>query len=466
MYLGGIDFNLQPMAVNVGEIALTDFYSRLILSQAGRLNVQDIVRRPATEVADSTPPAVEKPVIKAEEPAKAPLPIKITKITLQNGTVNFSDFFVQPNYTVNITKLGGRVTGLSSAADSVADMDLRGSYANSAPVQIVAKLNPLAAKSYLDLKADVTGVDLVGFSPYSGKYAGYNIEKGKLSLSLAYKLENQQLTADNRLFIDQFTFGEAVDSPDATKLPVNLAISLLKNNRGEIDLNLPIAGSLDDPQFSVGGLIIKVIVNLFVKAVTSPFALLGSMFGSGEELSNVEFAAGRAAISEVAQKKLETLAKALSERDALKLEVSGRADLETDREGLKRVAIERAMKAEKLKDMLKKGGEGESLDSIEITPEEYKTYLTRVYKAAKFPKPRNVVGLQKELPVEEMEKLLLSNQAATEEDVRQLARQRAENVQSWLVEQGKIAPGRIFLVPPKADADEKANTSRVDFSLR
>jgi hypothetical protein len=467
LYLGGIDFNLQPMTVNVGEIALTDFYSRLILSKAGRLNVQDILRQPASEaVADNTPPANAKPVVKEGEPAKPPLPLKIGKITLQNGTVNFSDFFVQPNYTVNLTKLGGRVTGLSSAEGSVADMDLRGSYANSAPVQIVAKLNPLAAKSYLDLKAEVTGVDLVGFSPYAGKYAGYSIEKGKLSLSVAYKLENQQLTAENRLFIDQFTFGEAVESPDATKLPVSLAISLLKNNRGEIDLNLPIAGSLEDPQFSIGGLIVKVIVNLFVKAVTSPFALLGSMFGSGEELSNVEFAAGRAVVSDPAVKKLEVLAKALSERDALKLEVSGRADLETDREGLKRVAVERALKAEKLKDMLKKSGEGESLDSIEMTPDEYKTYLTRVYKAAKFPKPRNVVGLQKDLPLEEMEKLLLSNQVATDDDIRQLAKQRAENVQSWLVEQGKIAPGRIFLVPPKADADEKANTSRVDFSLK
>jgi hypothetical protein len=156
-----------------------------------------------------------------------------------------------------------------------------------------------------------------------------------------------------------------VDSPDATTLPVNLAISLLKNNRGEIDLNLPISGSLDDPQFSIGGLIIKVIVNLFVKAVTSPFALLGSMFGSGEELSNVEFAVGRASLDAAGTKKLESLAKALVERNSLKLEIVGRADPEIDKEGVKRAGIERAMKAEKLKD-LKKAGEGKSLDDIEI----------------------------------------------------------------------------------------------------
>ncbi|MFZ2267345.1 MAG: DUF748 domain-containing protein [Azonexus sp.] len=473
LYLGGIDFRLQPMTINVGEIALSDFYSKLILNQAGRLNVQDIVKKPegekpaTTEAAAPAPTSAAKTAaVKPVEPAKPPVPIKIAKITLQNGTINFSDFFVKPNYTVNVTKLGGRVTGLSSAADTVADLDLRGSYANSAPVSIVGKLNPLAAKSFLDIKTDVTGVDLVGFSPYSGKYAGYNIEKGKLSLSLAYKLENNQLTADNKLFIDQFTFGDKVESPDATTLPVNLAISLLKNNRGEIDLNLPISGSLDDPQFSVGGLVVKVIVNLFVKAVTSPFALLGSMFGGGEELSNVEFAPGRAALNDVAGKKLEALAKALTERAALKLEITGRADPEADKEGIKRVAIERAMQAEKARDTLKKSGEGVSLENIEITPAEYPVYLARAYKEAKFPKPRNMVGLQKDLPLEEMEKLMLTNLPASEDDMKALAARRAEAVQAWLVEHGKVPVERIFLLPPKTVADEKSKGNRVDFSLR
>ncbi len=477
LYFGGIDFRLEPMAVNIGEIALSDFYSRLILNKDGRLNLADIVKQPAGKAAEAKPAEPKmaaasgetkepaKTAASAAAPVKPPLPIKIAKITLQNGTVNFSDFFVKPNYTVNVTRLGGRVNGLSSAADTVADMELRGKYANSAPVEILGKLNPLAAKSFLDIKAAITGVDLTGFSPYSGKYAGYAIEKGKLSLNVAYKLENNQLAAENRLFIDQFTFGDKVESPDATTLPVNLAISLLKNNRGEIDLNLPISGSLDDPQFSIGGLIIKVIVNLFVKAVTSPFALLGSMFGSGEELSNVEFAVGRASIDAAATKKLESLAKALVERNSLKLEITGRADPEIDREGVKRVAIERAMKAEKLKD-LKKSGEGKSLDDIEIAPEEYKTYLTRAYKEAKFPKPRNVIGLHKELPVEEMEKLMLTNLPATDDDIKTLADRRAEAVQGWLVEQGKVPPERVFLLPAKVEHDDKGKGSRADFSLR
>ena len=477
LHLGGIDFRLQPMAVNVGEVALSDFYSRLILSKEGRLNLQDIVRKPEAGAQPVVASAPERPVAgpaagKAAVPVPpataqaAMLPIRIAKVTLQGGTVNFSDFFVKPNYTVNVTRVAGRVNGLSSAADTVADLELRGKYANSAPVQVVGKLNPLAAKSFLDIKADVTGVDLVPFSPYSGKYAGYNIDKGKLSLNVAYKLENNQLVAENRLFIDQLTFGDKVESPDATKLPVNLAIALLKNNRGEIDLNLPISGSLDDPEFSVGGLIIKVIINLFVKAVTSPFALLGSMFGGGEELSNIEFAPGRASLGDAGTKRLESLAKALVERDSLKLEVTGRADPEVDKEGLKRVAMERAVKGEKLKEQIKKGTEGGSLDSVEIDPAEYPEYLKRAYKEAKFPKPRNMIGMQKDLPVEEMEKLMLTNLPASDESVQELALQRAETVQAWLIEQGKVPAERIFLVPPKRGADDKGNGSRVDFSLR
>lgn len=465
LFLGGIDVRSSPLAINVGEVALTDFYSKLVLNAAGRLNVLDVVKNPEGAPVEAVKPA-ENDATKLAAPAKPVLPIKIGKITLQNGTVNYSDYFVKPNYSVNLTRLGGRVTGLSSVADTVADLDLRGRYANSAPVQILAKLNPFSANTFLDLKADVSGIDLVGFSPYSGKYAGYDIEKGKLSLNVAYKLENNQLTADNHLFIDQFTFGNKIESPDATTLPVNLAISLLKNNQGEIDINLPISGSLDDPDFSVGGLIFKVIGNLFVKAIASPFALLGSMFGGGEELSNVEFDAGRSSINDAGAKKLTVLAKALVERQSLKLEITGRADPEADKEGIKQVALERAVKSEKLKDSVKKGTEGDSLEGIVLSSDEYKTYLTRAYKEAKFPKPRNMIGLQKNLPVDEMEKLMLANTRATDEDMHALAKQRAENVQSWLQEQGKVPAERVFLVPPKLEADDKAKATRVDFSLK
>lgn len=485
LHLNGMDLRLAPLNIDVREIALSDFYSRLILSEDGKLNVANLMRQPAeTDGPAKDAPTTETPenlaaVRQATESQAAesqaepapPLPVRIGKVTLNNGTVDFSDYFVKPNYSVQLGKLGGQLSGLSSVEGTQAEMELRGTYGAAAPVLITARLNPLAAQSYLDLQGEVQGIDLTGFSPYSGKYAGHVIDKGALSLKVAYKLENRQLSADNHLFIDQLTLGERVESPDATSLPVNLAIALLRNNRGEIDLNLPLSGSLDDPQFSIGGLIVKVVVNLFVKAVTSPFALLGSMFGGGEELSSLEFAPGQSDVGEGADKTLLTLAKALNERDGLKLEIAGAFDPETDREGLKQRALREALQKEKRLEVLKKDKaekeEGDiALSSLQITPQEYPVLLARVYKAAKFPKPRNTIGLTKTLPPEEMEKLLLANYAVDEEALRRLARQRAEAVQRWLIEQGELPAGRLFLVSLKDGADKQNPGRRVEFALR
>ncbi len=461
LYFGAVNFASEPARLNIGEIALSDFDARLVLSREGRLNLADLVNTDAGRDKRARAPT-------GTDSASA-MPIAIAKVTLQNGRVDFSDRFVQPNYSATVGKLGGSILNLSSAPDTVAELDLRGSYAGSAPVQISARLNPLADKKFLDLQADVSSVDLVDFSPYSGKYAGYLIDKGKLSLSASYKLKDRQLTADNRVFIDQLTFGEKVESPDATQLPVQLAISLLKNNRGEIDINLPISGSLDDPQFSIGGLIFKVIANLFVKAVTAPFALLGSLFGDSQELSQIGFAPGLFSLDDVALRKLQSLSKAMREREGLKLEITAGADPTADPEGLRRAALQRAVQAEKRKDMVSQRRPGAEQDAP-VSASEYATYLERAYEQARFPKPRNLVGLPKALPVEEMEKLMLTHQAAGDEELRTLATQRAQTVQSWLVEQGQVPLSRIFLLPVKVEETPRnapdGGRNRVDFSLK
>ena len=461
LYFGAVNFASEPARLNIGEIALSDFDARLVLSREGRLNLADLVNTDADRDKRARAPT-------GTDSASA-MPIAIAKVTLQNGRVDFSDRFVQPNYSATVGKLGGSILNLSSAPDTVAELDLRGSYAGSAPVQISARLNPLADKKFLDLQADVSSVDLVDFSPYSGKYAGYLIDKGKLSLSASYKLKDRQLTADNRVFIDQLTFGEKVENPDATQLPVQLAIALLKNNRGEIDINLPISGSLDDPQFSIGGLIFKVIANLFVKAVTAPFALLGSLFGDSQELSQIGFAPGLFSLDDVALRKLQSLSKAMREREGLKLEITAGADPTADPEGLRRAALQRAVQAEKRKDMVSQGRAGAEQDAP-VSASEYATYLERAYEQARFPKPRNLMGLPKALPVEEMEKLMLTHQAAGDEELRTLATQRAQTVQSWLVEQGQVPLSRIFLLPVKlpsaANGTTESGQNRVDFSLR
>jgi uncharacterized protein involved in outer membrane biogenesis len=468
LHVGGVSYNHEPMRLAIQQVALSDFYSRIIIFPDGRLNLQDIVAADKSE-AESTetkPAAPEKPA----DTAAPPPPIRIGAVTLQNGDVNFTDLFIKPNYSANLSAIGGSVTGLSSQLDTTADVDLRGRFAVTAPVEIKGKLNPLVKNLFLDIKANVRDIELGPFTPYSGKYVGYAIEKGKMSFDVAYRIEDRKLQASNRITVDQLTFGGKVESPEATKLPVMLAVALLKDRNGVIDVNLPISGSLDDPKFSVGGLIVRVIVNLITKAITSPFALLGSLAGSGgEELSYVEFEPGLATLPADSQDKISALQKGLADRPALKLDVMPFSDPETDREASRRLAFERQVKSQKMQDLVKRGTAVKSVDEVTVAPEEYEKYLRRAYKEAKFPKPRNAIGFVKDLPVDETEKLMLTNVQVSDDDLLKLANERAQAVKDVLTGGGEVAPERVFLVAPKLETpkpDDKRRGSRVDFSLK
>jgi hypothetical protein len=352
-------------------------------------------------------------------------------------------------------------------ADKPGDVELHGRIHQTAPLEILGRVNSLSKELFVDLKAEARDIELSPLTPYSVKYMGYGIQKGKLSVKVAYLIENRKLVAQNKVYLDQLTFGERVESPTATTLPVLFAVALLKDKNGVIDVDLLIGGSLDDPQFSVGGIIVKVIVNLIEKAVTAPFALLGSLVGGGEELAFVEFAPGSAALDADGEKKLGALAKALDDRPGLKLEVSGRVDADPDREALKRAAVDREIKVAKLKDK----GEAKTIsaDEVKITPEERDKYLTAAYRAAKFERPRNALGLLKDLPVAEMEQLMLANVQVRDDDLRQLANARAQAAKGWLVETGKVEAARVFIVSPKMGADgikDQGKPTRADFSLK
>ncbi|MGC2062817.1 MAG: DUF748 domain-containing protein, partial [Thermodesulfovibrionales bacterium] len=495
--INGIDAGYNPLQWHIKEIALADFYTRLIIHPDGSLNLQELMKQqPAPAATSSSPPTSALTSTPTSARASAPTAAQasaqaaaqasaqaaatvshetgkksaaIDVITLQGGTVDFSDHYIKPNYSARLVELGGRVSGMSSEESVMGDLDLRGKLDNYAPLEITGKINPLREDLFVDLKAVVKDVDLSPVTPYSGRYAGYTIQKGKLSLDLNYHIENKKLDADNRIFLDQFTFGDQVESPDATKLPVKLAVALLKNRKGEIKLDIPVSGYINDPKFSIGRIVLKIILNLLVKAATSPFALLGALFGGGEELSFIDYDAGSAAVNEPAAKKLDTLIKALNDRPALKLEIEGHVDMEKDREGLIRTTFMRKLKAQKLKDMVRKGQSAPVLDTLTIDQTEYPVYLKAAYKEEKFPKPRNIIGIAKDLPVPEMEKLMLAHIEITENDFRQLARERALKVEEHLLKSGQVERERIFLIEPKtlqAEKKEKMKESRVDFRLK
>lgn len=466
--------------VEVKETSLVDFFARITINEAGRINLSDIAKTPAeaqaANAASANAPAAAQtaaaPAASAPAATASSAPAAVAQadplapvvvfgpVSLVNGKVLFSDFFIKPNYSADLSELTGKLSAFSSEAPGgeplLADLELRGRAEGSASLEVTGKLNPLAKPLALDIVGKVRDLELPPLTPYAVKYAGHGIERGKLSVDVNYKvLPNGQLTASNRLVLNQLTFGEPVEGAP-NSLPVKLAVALLADRNGVIDLDLPISGSLNDPQFSIGPVIFKIIVNLIGKALTSPFSLLASALGGGEEMSNVPFAPGSATLTPEAQQNLGKVVKALADRPALKITVTGMASLKDEREGLQRERVQQLVLAEKRR--------ANPADTAAVSAAEYPALLKEVYRRADVPKPRNLVGLAKELTVPEMEALLLANQPATEAMAADLATQRGQTIRSYLVSQ-KLPVERLFVAAPKAGKQPEKWTPRAELTL-
>lgn len=473
--LTGIDAASEPFTAAIDAIGMDAFYARVIVNPDATLNLQQLLASETAPAVAPTPPPRSSPTGAATKelaPSRtSELPVSIGRMHFSDGEVQYSDFFVKPNYTTHLTGVSGDVSALSAAQSGT--VALAGRVEGTAPVDVRGTVNPFAQQLQLDLTGKATDIDLPPLTPYSVKYAGYGIQKGKLSLEVHYRIADRKLVATNKLKLDQLTFGERVDSPTATKLPVLLAVSLLKDRNGVINLDLPIGGTLDDPQFSVWGVLVQIFVNLITKAVTAPFALLSSIGGGGgggEQLAYVQFAPGHAELSAAAQAKLGTLAKALADRPALKIDATGRAIPDIDREGLSHAMLDRAVRLQKQKALAAQGQSAPPLDSLTVAATEYPELLAAVYKAADLPdKPRNVLGFAKTIPAADMETLLLKSYRVDDEALRDLANRRAQTVKSWLADQGHVSPERVFVVAPKLTRDgitDQDAPARVDFAIR
>jgi uncharacterized protein involved in outer membrane biogenesis len=475
LQLDSIQGTLEPFSLALREIALNGVYSRIVIRKDGTLNLQNLMQKDDKKaIARPSPaPAVSMPAVQTPAPAPQTAAtgkqIRIDAVTIQDGTMSFTDNHLPRRFATTFYKLGGRVSGLSSEEAKFADVDLRGNLENNSPLQITGRINPLRSDLFVDLKISFQDIDLSPTTPYTGTFLGYTVEKGKLYLDLKYKIENKKLDSENRIFIDQFTFGEKVESDRATKLPVKLGLALLKDRKGEIHLDVPVTGRTDDPKFSIWQLVFQVLQNLLVKAVTSPFSLLSSMMGGGQDFSAVQFNHGLSTISPPEEQKLAALSKALLDRPALKVELKGYVDREKDAEAYRSELLNRKLRNEKFLALSKAGTmkEGEKADSVQILPEEYATYLKAVYRKEKFPKPRNVIGLVKDLPPDEMKKLIIANTTVGEPELQSLARERVVAVTNHLVGKGAVPAERIFqkndniFKAPEKDAQSK---SRVELN--
>ena len=473
--LDGLRFAMAPQStpqLEVREAALNDFFARLVVTEQGRLNLSSVA---AAEAAASSPAeaAASAPAAPASAPQGTALPIAIAVggVKLNNGRIDFSDRFIRPNYSADLTELNGALGAFRSGSPEMATLELRGRAAGTALLDIRGALNPTADPLALDIQAKATDLELAPLSPYAGKYAGYAIERGKLSMEVAYKIApDGRLEARNQVVLNQLTFGDKVESPDATKLPVLLAVALLKDRNGVIDINLPISGSINDPQFSVFGIVLKVIGNLLVKALTAPFALLAG--GGGEDLSVVEFRPGTATLAEAGRSTLDKVAKALADREALKMTVTGSADAQAEAEALRQAALEARLLAERRRELLRDGATAAQADALTALDAPTRERVLRaVYRASDLPdRPRNALRMLRDIPPPEMEALLKRHIAAGPDAMRELALQRGLVVRDALIAKG--LPGeRLFLAAPKlratgdAKGEEAAAAARVPSAL-
>ncbi len=501
--VSGIDLGVAPTQIAADQVRLAGLKANALVGPDKRLNWLTVARKSDTNAA---PASADAPAPAADAPAAEPLPIRLGELRIEGAAFHLEDRSIQPPCLFDVMQLDGTVKGLSSKSDAQAQVDLSGKIDEASPFGLRGTVNPLARDLSLNLVFTNQNLQLTPFTPYLEKYAGHPLNRGRLSLDLAYAIAGGELKALNLVRIEQLMLGPRNASPDATKLPVKLAVALLKDSSGLIELDVPVSGRLDDPEFSVLPIVLKVIVNMIVKAAASPFKLLGALVGGGEELSFIEFASGQAVMREGETNKLDKLVKALEARPALNLEIAGSIDPAADRDALARGLVQSQVKAARLGELSAIGRSPPDVDGFEPEPADqerllralvsktFGTNLTDAFEALAQRTATNVVaparkparglgvfspltGLFKSrqeraalaqarrqakadaalleanpglaaLTIDAMEALLATRTDVPPERLRELIQTRVQAVQTYLRTSGQVSPERLFVVPP------------------
>ncbi|WP_341806055.1 DUF748 domain-containing protein [Nitratidesulfovibrio liaohensis] len=402
--------------------------------------------------------------------------LEVGSLSISGGALRFRDERMSPAYAAEVSDIEGRISGVSLDPASRAEVQLRAGI-EGVPVLVGGTVNPLIHPVFADMRFTMSGLDLVPLSPYAVQYIAYPVEHGRFSADVAVKAENWVLDADNHFTLSQIELGSKDNRPDAPNYPVKLGLALLQDMSGNVDLRLPVKGRLDDPEFRLGGVVMQAVLNLMVKVVTSPFALVGSVLSlgsGGRDMRYVEFPPGVATLNEAAEKDLHAVVEVLRQRPRLKLEIQGTAEPDGDTRGLKEQALLRALREAKHASLSRAERARVNVDDLAIDKDEYEDLLDEVYKDAPFEKPRNVVGFTKSQPADVMEAALKEHHEVTPEALKELATARAKAVRDKLLEIDPALGERVFLagakVAPAAGAEggdgAKGGGSRVNLGLQ
>jgi hypothetical protein len=514
----GIQFDLAPTRLAIDEVKLTGLRASLVVSSNGQPSVLALLKeRPIAKATAAT--------VQALSPSAELFPIKLGALVFERGSLGAADESLPSHFRTRVEEFNGSVRDLTFPGVARATIDIQGKVSALAPFAVVGTLTPDLTNPFVDMRISFTNTDLTPMTPYAEKFAGYPLNKGKLTLDVHYLIENRAVKGENAVTVDQLTFGARNNSPHATKLPVKLGVALLKDRDGRIALDVPVSGSLDDPSFQLRGVVWKVIVNLLVKAAASPFALLGALVGGGEELQYVDFAPGLAVLTDNQTNKLVKLTKALYERPALNLEIGATYNAENDAAALGRQKVMEKMKRLRMQEIVARGWPAPPLAEVILDDDEYDRWLRKAYREAFNTTPEQAlrealvaatstnapggtmpaeatqaivpgqgkgasVLLQKgrslaelhqqakptatgesakprterELIRDELEQRLLTTVPVTDDDVVALRQRRIEVVLKFLIESGGVAAERLFPLSPKS-GDAAKGEARAVFSL-
>ena len=459
---------LAPDKLHMDELRIVQPVGTFIIFEDRTMNVQRILRpQPA-----GTTPAQPAPAADANAPEK--FPVTVDRVSVDNGDLEFADLSLVPQFGTHIHTLGGVINGLSTDAASTAQVELDGKVDDYGSARIRGSIQPFRATDFTDLKLAFRNLEMNRLTPYSGKFAGRKIDSGKMSVDLEYKIKNRQLSGENKFVINTLKLGERVESPDAVNLPLDLAIALLEDSNGVIDLDLPISGSLDDPQFSYGKIIWKAIVNVIGKVATAPFRALGKLLGiSSDKLEAVDFDPGVAALAPPEQEKLKAIADAMSKRPALALRIAPAFDAAADKAALQEAATRR--------DVLKEMGltlkEGEQPGPLDLNNVKVQTAVENLLKDRKGEK-RNLKALDavrdyfkkpkpEDIPkYETMLQQLKATANITDADLAALAKARASAIQGYLIDKAGLDAGRVSAQEPeKTTGDGKTVPAKMELGV-
>ncbi|WP_183139118.1 DUF748 domain-containing protein [Pseudomonas syringae group genomosp. 7] len=446
LVLDGLDYQ-HGTGLSIAKVDMDQPYARFMINEDRTTNVDDLLIPQADDKTASQPkPARTQPKAKAENP----LAIHVGEVNIKDGSANFADMTLTPNFATAVQQLNGRIGTIDNRKPTPAPVDIEGKVDRYAPVTIKGSLNPFDPMASLDITTSFKRVELTNLTPYSGKFAGFRIRKGRLNLDLHYLITKGQLKAQNKVLVEQLQLGERVDSPDALDLPIRLAVALLKDTQGRISLELPIEGDLNNPQFSVMPIVWQTLRNLVLRAAQAPFKMLGGLVagGSSEDLGSVSFAPGSSDLSAEAQSALDKLSVALKERPDLKLEIEGTSAASSDGPLIAQQRLEREYQYTYYKILQRRGDKVPPRAGLIQVPEDEKApMLEGIYRTRlKQQPPAEWAGLSKEQRAGQMRAAVLRFWSSNEVLLRELGQGRASSIKDYLVDKGKLEDARVYFV--------------------